>query len=183
MPASPSATTTVSGPLAGVKVDFDYSRAEGLLQVRYRVENRSTATLAVFDRGDRHAVLTRQLVAGDVGSPLFSADEGGGVTLSHEALPLPIPAPTSPPTPLAARLAPGASLEGEFAFTLPASSDPQRLRWCLGVAPFNQDDYSAGETVGVVDLWRASFAVVNDQQRLCTPWFDLAGGRFIDGNS
>ena len=183
MSASDTATTTLSGVFAEVKVDFKYVPAGRSLQVRYRVENRSDAALAVFDRGDRHAVLTRRLVAGDVPSPLFLVEQDVGLTLSHEALPLPDPAPTSPPTPLAARLAPGASLEAGFAFTLPESSDAKRLRWCLGVAPFTPGDYSAAEAVGGVDLWRASFAVVKDQQRLCTPWFDLAGGRFSDDDS
>lgn len=183
MPAPPEVSTTVATELATLHAGFDYLPAERLLRVRYRLDNTGGSALAVFDRGDRHAVMTRQLVAGEVPSPFFSIDDAGGVTLSHEALPLPVPAPTSPPTPLAARLMPGASLEAGFSFTLPTSIEADRLRWCVGITPFTEDDFSAGETTAVGDLWRASFAVVDDQQRLCTPWFDLAGDGFIDGGS
>lgn len=180
MPAHVTATTTVPGSLAEMTATFDYSSAAHSLQVKYRVENKGSETLAVFDRGDRHAVMTRQLTAGVVPPPLFSDDKSGGLTLSHEALPLPHPAPTSPPTPLAARLAPGAGLEGMFSFTVPASIDATRIRWCLGIAHFNERDFSAGESLADVDLWRASFAVVDEQERLCTPWFDVARGAFSD---
>lgn len=183
MPVPPEVSTTVATEWATLQAGFDYLPAERLLRVRYRLDNTGGSALAVFDRGDRHAVMTRQLVAGEVPSPFFSLDDAGGLTLSHEALPLPVPTPTSPPTPLAARLMPGASLEAGFSFTLPTSIAAGRVRWCVGVAPFNDADFSEGETAAGVDLWRASFAVVDQQQRLCTPWFDLAGGRFIDGDS
>lgn len=183
MSASRSVSTAVAGPLAGLEAAFDYSASQRVLKVQYQVDNTSGEPLAVFDRGDRHAVQTRQHAAGEVPSPFFAVDEEGGVTLSHEALPLPTPAPTSPPTPLAAKLAPGESVKGEFSFTLPASIAGDRLRWCVGVAPFNGSDFNSGEQVAGVDLWRASFAVVDTQQRLCTPWFDLSRGVFTDAES
>lgn len=183
MPVPSEVSTTIAAALTTLEADFDYQPSERVLRVRYRLDNTGVNALAVFDRGDRHMVQTRQLAAGDVPSPFFAIDETGGLTLSHEALPLPVPAPTSSPTPLAARLMPGASLEAGFSFALPASIAAGRVRWCVGVAPFNGDDFSAGEVTAGVDLWRASFAVVDQQQRLCTPWFDLAGGRFIDGDS
>ncbi len=178
MPAHVSATTTVPGSLADMTATFDYSSAGQSVQVTYRVQNQGSEPLVVFDRGDRHAVLTRQLVAGAVPPPLFSVDGSGGLTLSHEALPLPHPTPTSPPTPLASRLAPGTTVDGRFSFTLPASVDATRIRWCVGIAPFNERDFSASENTAGVDLWRASFAVVDDQTRICTPWFDMARGAF-----
>ena len=182
MPAPTEVSTTVAA-LATLEAGFDYQPMERVLRVRYRLDNTGADALAVFDRGDRHMVQTRQLAAGDVPSPFFAIDGAGGLTLSHEALPLPMPAPTSPPTPLAARLMPGAALEAVFSFALPTSVAAERVRWCVGVAPFNDADFREGETAAGVDLWRASFAVVDDQQRLCTPWFDLAGGRFIDGEA
>ncbi|WP_222565589.1 hypothetical protein [Novilysobacter antarcticus] len=180
MSTSRAVTTEATGTLAAVKATFDYSPSKRLLKVAYRIDNASDEAVAVFDRGDRHAVLSRQHAAGAVPAPFFAVDEEGGVTLSHEALPLPTPAPTSPPTPLAAKLAPGASVEGSFEFALPVSLEGDRLRWCVGVAPFTDDDFSAGEKVDGVDLWRASFAVVESQQRVCTAWFDLDRGVFAD---
>lgn len=173
-------STETTGTLASVRAGFDYSPSGRLLKVTYRIDNTSDEPVAVFDRGDRHAVLSRQHPAGAVPAPFFAVDEEGGVTLSHEALPLPTPAPTSPPTPLAAKVASGASIEGSFEFALPVSLEGDRLRWCVGVAPFTEADFSAGEEVAGIDLWRASFAVVESQQRLCTAWFDLERGVFAE---
>lgn len=182
MSASRAVSTEATGTLAAVKASFDYSPSKRLLKVAYRIENTGDQPVAVFDRGDRHAVLSRQHAAGAVPTPFFAVDEEGGVTISHEALPLPTPAPTSPPTPLAARVARGAGLEGSFEFALPMSLEGDRLRWCVGVAPFTEADFSAGEKVAGVDLWRASFAVVESQQRLCTAWFDLERGAFVESS-
>lgn len=150
----------------------------GTLQVDYTLRNQGSTPLAVFDRGDVHSILTKRLTAGNVPDPRFR-QEGDGLTLSHMALPLPDPAPTSPPTPVAARVAPDAALEGHFRFGLGLVDAVKRVRWCLGVAPFNEDDFiQSSRQVEGVDLWSASFVVVDTQQLLCTPWFDLAAKRF-----
>lgn len=176
MSRSEAASTTVEGAGARLEVSFQ-TAAGGPLQVRYRVHNTTDADLAVFDRGNRHAVLTGRQHGGAVGDPSFRED-GDDLTLSHVALPLAQPTPTVPPVPLAAKLAAGETLEGSFAFTAPTAGVPKRIRWCLGVAPFDQADFSAPEEVDGVEIWQASFALAERQQTLCTPWFDLSRGMF-----
>ena len=177
MPDSIQLATVADGPVR-LAAGFAYEPRSGTVQVRYRVENTGTQAVAVFDRGHRHAALTGRQQPGAVGEPTFVEERPGEVTLRHVALPLPDPAPTSPPTPMAARLEPGASLEGTFAYAPPTDAEPRRVRWCLGVAPFDADLFDMREDVGGVSVWRASFDVVDRQQQLCTPWYDVAAGAF-----
>lgn len=171
------ARTTVEGDGARLEVAFD---PEGeALAVRYRVSNTGQAALAVFDRGDRHAVLTKRLVAGEVPAPRFE-DTADGLVLSHQARALPDPAPTVPPVPLAARLDAGQALDGAFAFDLSLAGEVRRVRWCLGVDTFEADRFAASASAGEVPVWTAPFDAAGTQQRLCTPWFDLATGTFAE---
>ncbi|MGY0634635.1 hypothetical protein [Luteimonas sp. A478] len=174
----PSATTTVEGNDVRLEVAFE-AAAGGPLQVRYRVHNTGSADLAVFDRGNRHAVLTRRLPVGEVGDPVFH-EEDGGLTLSHKALPLPEPSPTLPPVPLAARLAADGVLEGDFSFAPLVGDQPDRVRWCLGVAPFDDELFRSPEQGAGIEVWQASFTLAGSQQLLCTPWFDTRSGAFAD---
>lgn len=174
--ASP-ARTVVEGEGAKLEAAFDLDDAKQRLSLHYRIENTGDAPLAVFDRGNAHAVLTKRQKAGAVGAPLIKQD-GGDVTLRHVAMPLPKPAPTVPPTPLAVKLDAGASLDGTFDFNLSLADAPKRVRWCVGVAPFTEDGFTASKQGGEVQVWSASFAVIESQQTLCTPWYDLAGGAF-----
>ena len=165
------------GPIR-LAAGFDYEPRSGTVRVRYRVENTGDAAVAVFDRGHRHAVLTGRQQPGAVGEPTFVEERPGEITLRHIALPLPDPAPTSPPSPMAARLEAGASLDGEFAYAPPTEAAPRRVRWCLGVAPFDEALFDMQEESGNVSVWRASFDVVDSQQQLCTPWYDVVAGAF-----
>lgn len=169
------ARTTVEGE--GVRLEVAFDPGGDALAVRYRVSNTGASPIAVFDRGDRHAVLTKKLVAGEVGAPRFE-ETPEGVVLSHQARALPDPAPTLPPVPLAARLAAGEALDGAFAFDLSLANDAAQVRWCLGVAPFDADRFDASESAGDVPVWTAPFAIAEAQQLLCTPWFDVAAGAF-----
>ena len=180
------ARTAVDGEAARLEVAFDPVGER--FAVRYRVTNRGEGPLAVFDRGDRHAVLTGRLESGAIAMPRFT-QEGGDLTLDHAARALPDPAPTVPPVPLAARLDAGAALDGAFEFDLSLTVGVERVRWCLGVAAFNDKDYRADDrsvdrskfaSGGDADAWQASFAVVDAQEMLCTPWYVLAGGGFAD---
>lgn len=175
MPQAPSAT--IEGE--GVRLEATLQApAGGPVQVRYRVHNAGGEDLAVFDRGNRHAVLTGRRQTGEVGEPMFREDGEGGLVLSHIAMPLPDPPPTLPPVPLAARLAPGAVLEGEFAFSPLTATPPRRVRWCLGVGEFSEEAYFGQEQAGGVEVWRAPFDAAANQQLICTPWFDVASGTF-----
>lgn len=174
--ATQFATTVLEGRTARLEVDFDQDR-EDAVQVRYRLHNTGGADLAVFDRGDRHAVLSGRLEPGSVAPPLFRDEGEGDYTFGHVALPLPRPAPTSPPVPLAARLPAGQVLEGAFELAVPGET-PRRVRWCLGTAPFEEGLFDEPQQVGGVELWRASFGVVEKQQKFCTPWYDMAAGVF-----
>lgn len=168
---------TVESEGVSLEARFEYAASAGKLVVHYRVRNEGDAAIAIFDRGNRQAVLSKRQALGAVPAPIFE-DEGGATTLRHVALPLPQPAPTVPPTPLARKVAAGAEVDGEFEFAF-VSTTPKRVRWCLGVAPFADAEFSAPEQAGSVEVWRASFAVVERQQVLCTPWFDVARGAFV----
>lgn len=167
----------VQGHGVALEAEFAYAASKRVLTVAYRLHNQGDTPLAVFDRGDRHAVATGRQTAGAIAAPAWRT-EGGDVSLSHAAAPLPNPAPVSPPTPLAVRVAAGAQTAGRFGFALPGLDAPKRLRWCLGVAAFEDRDFTAPESAGGVEVWRASFAVVERQQLLCTPWFDVAANGF-----
>lgn len=169
------ARTTIEAEDARLEVAFD---PDGdALAVRYRIRNTGDVPLAVFDRGDRHAVLTRRLVPGEVPAPHFE-NTGEGLVLSHVARPLPDPSPTVPPVPLATRLAPGQALDGAFSFDLSLADAGKRVRWCLGVATFDGAGFEASESAGEVPVWTAPFGMAEVQHRLCTPWFDVAAGAF-----
>lgn len=170
--------TAVDGEGARLEVAFDPDGDR--LAVRYRISNTGDQPLAVFDRGDRHAVLTGKLDSGKVPAPRFEQGTGG-LTLSHAARALPSPAPTVPPVPLATKLAPGASLDDAFEFDLSLAEAGSRVRWCLGVAPFDEAAFEVSESAGEVAVWTASFEVVDRQQLLCTGWFDPAAGAFEAG--
>ncbi|HRO28212.1 MAG TPA: hypothetical protein PLD19_12360 [Luteimonas sp.] len=173
------------------RIDVDDARLEvtfaaltpETVRVRYRLRNSGDVPLAVFDRGDRHAVLMKRQAAGAVGAPTFEEAVGGDVVLRHVARPLAggPTGPTLPPTPRALKLAPGASVEGGFSFAMPASSPPRRVRWCLGVAPFDDAAFFSPETVDAGEIWQAGEDAVRAQRSLCTPWFDLAAGAFAAG--
>lgn len=174
--AEPS-SATIQGE--GLRLEAAFQAAAGQpLHVRYRVHNTGQADLAVFDRGNRHAVLTKRQKTGEVGQPTFREEGEGDLTISHVALPLPNPSPTLPPTPLAARLAAGQELEGEFTFSPLLGDPPKRIRWCLGATQFDEELFRDAEQAGGVEVWQASFTLVDAQQVLCTPWFDVAKGAF-----
>lgn len=158
-------------------VAFDVHPKRLVADVRYVIRNDGQATLIVFDRGTVHDVSIGRQVLGGVGVPA-QEPTSEGVTLVHAAQPLPEPSPTSPPTPLGVELAPGASLVARFRATLPGPSLPKRLRWCVGVMPFADDLSSSPLQTEHGVVWTASFASVGQQQRLCTPWYDIAGARF-----
>lgn len=172
--------TTVEGEGATLELAFDPNAGGDRLAVRYRITNTGSSPLAVFDRGNRQAVLAKRQQSGDVPAPMFEV-EGRDLTLSHVAMPLPTPAPTVPPVPLAARLVPGEAHDGGFEFDLALAGTPARVRWCLGVAPFDEAASKAAESAGKVAVWTVSFDVVERQQRLCSPWYDIAGGAFEAG--
>ncbi len=166
------------GQGATLHAEFAYDPARRTLRVDYRVRNTGAAALAVFDRGDRHAVASGRQRAGAVGAPAWRDSGDGAIELSHIAQPLPRPAPVSPPTPLALKLAPGAQAAGSFEFALPGEVEPKRIRWCLGVAAFQPDQLDRPQRHGEVEIWRAAFALARTQQRLCTPWFDPVRSKF-----
>lgn len=171
----------VEGRDATLEVRFDYASATDTLAVTYRLRNTGDVALMVFDRGNRHAVMAGRLAQGEVPAPLFSVHDGD-VALSHRALPLPTPAPTVPPLPLAARVAPGEALQGGFEYASLTAQAPARLRWCLGVVPFAEDDFRELEArpSQARAVWQASFAVVERQRLLCTPWYVVAAGAFAE---
>lgn len=179
--ASPGSTRVDD---AGVSLEADFaSPSPGTLTVRYRLHNTGDAPLAVFDRGNRQAVLAKRQAPGAVGAPTFEDTGNGDVVLRHVALPAAGTGPTGPTlpaTPLALKLAPGATLAGGFTFSIPAAP-PRRVRWCLGVAAFNDGDFFSPEHTGDGEVWQANDDAVRTQRTLCTPWFEVAANRFAEG--
>ncbi len=121
--------------------------------------------------------LTKKLIQGDVAAPTFS-QEDADLTLSHRALPLAKPHPIIPPTPLASRVEPGATSQGEFEFSLLTDVPVERVRWCLGVVPFANDFKALKPEPNKPEVWLGSLSHAERQQMLCTPWFDLATASF-----
>jgi hypothetical protein len=182
-PSSPmhpttSASTSLESGNLHLEVQLSMPSAD-TVELRYRLRNVGEAAVAVFDRGDRHAVLSGRQTQGAVAAPSFEDTGDGAVVLRHVARPAPAgpTGPTSPHTPLALKLEAGAVLEDGFRFSIP-SSPPQRLRWCLGVAPFEQERFFAPERGAGVEVWQATDA--SAQRELCTPWFDRARGAFAE---
>lgn len=172
-----AASTTIEAE--GVRIEATIQATDDRpVQVSYRVHNTGSGDLAVFDRGDSHAVMTKSQRSGAVGQPSFRVEGNGALVLSHRARALPDPSPTVPPVPLAARLAPGQALEGDFIFSGLLEEPVQRVRWCLGVAPFDDEHFFDRQQVGEIEVWMASFALADTQQVLCTPWFDVSSGAF-----
>lgn len=178
--STPSATTTIDGHGARVEAEFAVV-SEGRLAVRYRVSNTGGAPLAIFDRGQRQAVLAGRQQAGAVAAPTFEQASDGDVILRHVAIAGGQGRPTGPTvaaTPLALRLAAGATLDGAFDADVPLPGPLRRVRWCLGVAPFDAEAFVLPERVEAGEFWQATDRAIATQAVLCTPWFDLAKGAF-----
>jgi hypothetical protein len=170
--------TTVQGELdTELHASFEYAPASRIIEVRYRLRNAGSKPLAVFDRGDQHAIGIGRQKAGEVGIPR-QVEAGEDVSLIHAAAPLPEMEPTSPPTPVAIEVAPGAELSGQFQFALKGVIAPKRLRWCVGVMHIGDAYMDSPQPMKDGTVWRASFAVVDQQKTICTPWYDVAAGRF-----
>lgn len=167
-------STTVEDAHLKLRVEFNFDAGRHMLRVRYLLDNRGKTAVALFDRGDSLAVEQHRLKAGAVATTTLEQGTDG-LTLSHRALPLRKPAPTVPPVPLAARVDAGSELGGDI---LADVGTAKRVRYCLGVAPFDTAMFSSPQPIDGVDLWRASFKAADTQRLLCTPWFDLAQRAF-----
>jgi hypothetical protein len=179
MPASSSTVSRTHAHDAELIANFDYDLTTRVVNVRYQVKNNSPkSSLAIFDRADLHAVKQGQQALGDVAVPHQTA-EGNDITLWHTVLPMD-PIAESEPTPTAIRLAPGDTLSGQFTFGLWGDVVPTRLRWCLGIMPFDERLFGSPAAVEAGELWYASTAVVELQRTLCTRWYDIASAAFAD---
>src|SRR5690606_42082865 len=84
---TPSAPQAPAAGLEGTGVRLEvafHQGAEDVVRVEYRLPNTGAADLAVFDRGDRHAVMTGRMKTGEVGQPLFRDEGEGDYTFGHE---------------------------------------------------------------------------------------------------
>ncbi len=179
--ANIATSTTVNASLAiELSAGFDYAPASRIIKVHYTLRNRGETALAVFDRGDANSLAAKLHKLGDVGIPGMRVD-GEDVTLEHvvHALPTDIDI-TSPPTPVAIEVPPGASIDGRFEFVLEGVVVPKRLRWCVGVMRVGDAYMESPLETKAGKLWSASFAVVEKQQRVCTSWYDVASATFQD---
>ncbi len=179
-PAADVATSTTTNASLALELSarFDYAPASRIIAVRYTLRNRGETALAVFDRGDANSLAAELHKLGEVGLPRMHV-EGEDITLEHavQALPTDIDI-TSPPTPVALELAPGASVDGQFRFVLEGNVAPKRLRWCVGAMRVGDAYMESPEQTPAGKLWTASFGVVEKQQRACTQWYDVSSARF-----
>lgn len=173
-PMQDSNTTTVSSPLATLHVTVAFDRQQQKLAIVWKLDNTGKQALAVFDRGTTLQWNRRPLDAGQV-ADVMREEDGGTMVLSHRAEALSDPAPTVPPIPLAGRVGAGASRKADFDVDL--LKMPSKVRYCLGVTPFDEDGFTPAEKAGD-GTWRASFKVVGKQTLLCTPPYDVDSGRF-----
>ncbi|MCC7248994.1 MAG: hypothetical protein IT473_10260 [Lysobacter sp.] len=158
-------------------VAIDATTDRLVVDVRYVLRNDGTAALAVFDRGNVHDIGIGRQALGGIGIPR-QEPTGDDLTLVHAAMALPEPSPTSPPTPLAIELAPGATLAARFQTMVQADRMPKRLRWCVGVLPTSDVPLNSPQDTKDGRIWVASFAAAERQHRVCTPWYDVARGAF-----
>lgn len=158
-------------------VAIDATADRLVVDVRYVLRNGGSVPLAVFDRGNVHDIDSGQQALGGIGAPSQEMS-GDDLTLVHAAMALPEPSPTSPPTPLAIELAPGATLAARFQAMVQADRMPRRLRWCVAVVPTSDVALNSPQDTKDGRLWVASFAAAERQQRICTPWYDVARGAF-----
>ncbi|HNR92938.1 MAG TPA: hypothetical protein PKO41_11015 [Dokdonella sp.] len=170
----PSATTTLRIEGVELEVGIQAGASPTRLAFRYRLHNGTGVALAVFDRGDSHAVATRRLKAGAVAPPAFEVS-ATDLTLSHVAAALAEPTPTVPRIALAVRVDAGATLDGRFDYSIDA--DVRRLRWCLGTLPFDAATFIAVDG-SEPPVWRAPLAAAQTQRLLCTPWYLVEERRF-----
>jgi hypothetical protein len=175
-----SSATAVSLPEASAHgafgtymlVAFDVPTDRLVADIRYVLRNDGSTPLVVFDRGTAHDIAHGQRTLGSIGDPKQEMS-GEDLTLVHAAMPLPDPSPTSPPTPIAIELAPGATLAGRFQVSIMSNAMPKRVRWCVGVMPKDDTMLFSPQETKDGRLWTAAFAVVEKQQRVCTPWYDV----------
>src|SRR5690554_3304309 len=169
-------SSTASDEAAHLEADWNLAGGSDAVarrfELAYRFRNHGKATLALIDRGSRDA-------PGRL-SP-HQAPAADGLTLSIEALPLSDPAPTYPEAPLARLVAPGQTVEGVIRLrvpaTLPAAYDDsaqqrvpiQRVRFCLGYAPFSEDGFVAQGN----DWIPNEITIRQHQRQLCTSWHEL----------
>lgn len=165
------AVVRLSDAVLELRMNYDASR--DLVTAEYEVRNEGAQAIAIFDRGDSLALATRRQRAGENVLPMSDQD-GARLTLSHLALALPNPAPTVPRISLAAKIDPGKSIAAAFEIDLPR--DVREVRYCLGFAPFNADDFSAVDTQSSLPVWRTAFTVSAHQSELCSDWFVLVDG-------
>lgn len=155
-----------------VEARFQYQPASRALRVHYTVRNNGAVPVAVIDRGDRADVAAHRLQLGESGLPVFERTDARSLSLRLAAQALSKPTPTIPPAPLAARLMPAASLDGELEAEMPAGVE--RTRLCIGVLPL-PDASPLHDTVQAhgVEVGRVGLAAAATQTLVCSDWFEL----------
>ncbi|MGO1072506.1 hypothetical protein [Lysobacter sp. CA199] len=159
--------------------DWFYDAGARTLLVRYRLRNGSAKrSLAVFDRGVYSDRAGAVFAPGAVGTARVQV-EGDGVSLIHSP-----DTPASAHDPLAsAALAvevnAGAELADQFVHRF-SDTAPKRLRWCVGVMAFDQAAFGHPVKTEHGTVWTATVDTASARKLLCTPWYDVAAGRFAD---
>jgi hypothetical protein len=154
--------------------EWRYHPDQNFISVKYRVQNESRReSLAVFEREVYIPHPSYVYSPGKIGAPIVKAN-GTDVDIIHAAFAGDIPASG---TPLAIEVMSGAHIDGHFFLPL-GEAKPKRLRWCVGVMPFDKRYFDRPHGSGNGRIWFAKAEVKPLQQMLCTPWYDVTQARF-----
>lgn len=189
MNAQPASTTATAdarlrvqdGQDVSLHAEFQYTAASNTLLVRYRLRNGSAErALAVFDRGSYGDRAGAVYNPGPIGKPRLETRDGGSVLLHA-------PAPASAANPmdplghagLAVEVKPGGEHADQFVYRFDGAQAPQRVRWCVAVAAFDEKQFRIPTQTANGTIWAAGDTGVEVQQ-VCTPWFDVGAGKFVE---
>lgn len=180
-PTDRFALATMPGE-ANARADLElaYDADRRLLRVRYGVYNfarRSAVAVAVFDRGDAHDIRGGRHTLGAGAAPSATVT-GDRIELKHAASPLPNPAPYAPIAPFAMKLEPGTGLVGQYELPLPSDAEPKWVRWCIGMTVFDPPLFDAPRATAYGEICTATFAAVDRQRIVYSPWYEIATRRF-----
>jgi hypothetical protein len=159
-----------------LQAQLHYARESQTFYLQYRLRNESADTaIAVFDRGVYGDWAGVAYAPGPVGKPRFAID-GDTATLTHSAVPAVDGDMRT--MPIAVHVAPGATLSDAFIHAGFDGVSPKRVRWCVGIAAFDETLFRSPQPTDRGTIWIANADAVARQTLLCTSWYDVENERF-----
>ena len=162
----------------GIEVDATFVPGDNVIHVTYAIKNASASPIVVFDRGDAHSVMIKRYALGEVPDLMTFEEKNGVAIFEHKAMSLPSPAPTSPPTPIGAKLDPGATLHGKFLIDRGLSGDISKIRWGINYVVYDAADYHRSAEEQGMTIVYGNFAQASKQKTVLSPVYDLTTHAF-----